>query len=220
MFTKILNSEKLSKTTKDYYQKKYDSVEKWCFAYKKLLSCLKIGTTSRIEGLNGIIKSQINASSRLVELFYRLLEVGSHALNLPFPDLSPLNAALIQSQADNALIKCIQPLISNFAFEQTVSNLLKAFSHQVKLYKGTYTVKISEEYEIKVEKEYITCPCKYFVTMGIPCSHLLSILIKYPSTSIEGLFRARWFKNNESANYGDSDLIMFCKDFLLNEGKL
>ena len=217
MFQKLLNSEKITQITKDYYKGKYNEVEKWCFAYKKLLPCLKIGTTSRLEGLNAIIKSQINASSSLVELFYRLLEIGNHALNLPFPDLSPINATLVESQVENTIIKSLKPLISDFAFEQTVSNLLKAFSHQVKLYKGTFTVKISDDYELKIEKEEFTCSCKYFSVFGIPCSHLLCICIKYPSFSVEELFRERWFKT-DSKNYVDTDIITFCKEFLLNEG--
>ena len=55
LFNKIFSKD-LTETTKNYYQEKFKTKEMWCMAYKKDLPCLRIGTTSRIEGMNAIIK--------------------------------------------------------------------------------------------------------------------------------------------------------------------
>ena len=52
----------LSTDIMDYFKKKYKLKEKWVFCFKKVLPCLKVNTTSRIEGLNSLIKALISLS--------------------------------------------------------------------------------------------------------------------------------------------------------------
>ena len=89
LFKKLLSLD-LSKQTKEYYEEKYKQKEKWSIAFKKSLPCLKINTTSRIEGLNTMIKSEITSSSQLIELFYRLLSIHEHILSKRYPDTDTL----------------------------------------------------------------------------------------------------------------------------------
>ena len=41
---------------------------------------------------------------------------------------------------------------SNYAFGQVTTNLKEAFNHEVKLYRGILTIKISDEYQLQVKK--------------------------------------------------------------------
>ena len=213
IFTKIQNAENITENIKDYFKEKFDEKDKWCYAYKKHLPCLKIKTTSRIESLNALIKAEIKASSSLIELFYRMINITQHSLNINYSDMDLLNASLLASQNENVVIKKVKNLISPYALDQTITNLFKAFNYQVKLYRGTFTIN-SDSFDIKIEKDKLECNCAYYKTMGIPCPDLLAICLKYPEINIEEFYRARWLKNHSSIELHDESIIDFCKNFL------
>jgi len=218
-YQKLLNLD-LTKETKDYYAAKYQEKEKWCMAFKKTLPCLKINTTSRIEGLNGIIKKNISVSNGLLELFYRLIEVSDNANNAVYSDCGIIHSQLLSNLESNLVLMYLKAVISPYAYSQTALNLSKAFNYEVKLYAGKFKVKGPEEPEVLISKSNsLCCECKYFCTMGLLCCHLLAIGIKYKEISLKDSIRDRWKIPNNSDNQNDKELIEFIKVFLSNQSK-
>ena len=194
--------------------------ERWCFAFKKDQPCLKINTTSRIESINAIIKSELNSSTCLIQLFYRVLQMSNHRLNSSYPDGNAYCGPLIESLSQNLIMVSLQESLSMYAFGQVATNLKEAFNHEVKLYRGILTIKVSDEYQIQVKKKsLLKCNCKYFLTIGLLCSHLLAVALKHKET-IPGLIksvRKRWLSENKSYEHSDSHVVEFCKSFLENQ---
>ena len=213
LFEKIL-SLNISETTKNYYKEKLDSKEMWCMAYKKDLPCLRIGTTSRIEGINAIIKAELNASSRLVELLLRMLDIHQHILNKNYFDGSNVSNLLLENLKENPLLKSIKESVSEYVYHQIALSISKSFELVPKLYKGKYTIIDKNEWKIEIDKVDPKCSCKYFVTTGIPCSHLISVALKNKDFPIQGLIKKRWLKEPFELNLSDSELINDIKSFL------
>ena len=213
LFEKIL-SLNISETTKNYYKEKLDSKEMWCMAYKKDLSCLRIGTTLRIEGINAIIKAELNASSRLVELLLRMLDIHQHILNKNYFDGSNVSNLLLENLKENPLLKSIKESVSEYVYHQIALSISKSFELVPKLYKGKYTIIDKNEWKIEIDKADPKCSCKYFVTTGIPCSHLISAALKNKDFPIQGLIKKRWLKEPFELNLSDSELINDIKSFL------
>jgi len=210
-------SLKLPDCTMKYYKDKFETKEAWCMAYKKDLPCLRIGTTSRIEGINAIIKTELNASSRLVELFLRMLQIHDHILNKRYADGGKVSELLLENLKDNILLLTVKERVSPFVFEQISLTILKSFQLSVKLYKGKYTVQEKDDFKLEIDKNDRTCSCKYYKTMGIPCCHLVSIFIKNKDYDIMDFIRERWILDLDSSQYLDGNLIQFVKEFLLRE---
>lgn len=218
IFEKIQNSSEVSASTKKYFKDKFDDRERWSYAFKKELPCLKIKTTSRIESMNSIIKSELNSSKCLVELFFRMLQITAHILNKPYTDINFYNRDLIESLKENVVMTSLKDVLSNHAYSQITHNLSSSFNHEVKLYRGMYTVKINQDYQIQIKKEpQLSCNCTYYKTIGLLCSHILAITVKHKELipSLEGSIRHRWLNSNDSRKNCDIELVNFCKDFLL-----
>ena len=209
----------MNQDTKNYYTAKYEEKEKWCMAFKKTLPCLKINTTSRIEGLNGIIKKNINASNGLLELFYRLIDISDHVNNATYSDGGIIHSQLLANLEVNLILLNLKPFLSPYSYFQTALNLSRAVNYDVKLYAGIFKIKGPDEEKVLIPKSnFLRCECKYFSTMGILCCHLLAIGIKYKEISLKESTRERW-KLINSNNENDEDLITFIKNFLNNQSK-
>ena len=219
LFDKIKKENRLSEKTKSYFQAKFETKERWCLAYKCDLPCLKINTTLRIEGINGVIKTELSSSSSLVELLYRLLNIANHKLNLPYPIGSQINQFLLETIENNPIIKNAKEYLSSYAFGQFVGNFIKASGNNSRLYRGIYTVETAEGRSYSIKKESILqCNCKYFLTMGIVCSHILCIVFQYKNLFLSTLkqsCKARWFKEINSKSLDDSLIVEECKNFLV-----
>ena len=165
----------------------------------------------------------MNSSTSLIQLFYLLLLIASNKLNSPYLERSNYNKSLVESLLQNDIMTHLNPLLSDFAYGQLALNLTQAFNHEVKLYRGVYTV-IMSEFEIKVQKDLpLNCRCSYFKTTGLLCSHLLSIALKHKEMipKLHESLRKRWNKENNSQQHSDEILVDHCKQFLQNyEGKL
>ena len=109
-------------------------------AYKKVLPCLKINTTSRIESINAIIEQEINSSSRITELFYRLLNIAKHRLNTTYPDNTQINQEYLKNLEKNSFLLNYKEKLSPYAYEQLALNFGSVYSFNVKLYKGIYKI--------------------------------------------------------------------------------
>jgi len=216
MFNKISEST-VGDKTKDYFKEKEETKEKWSYAFKKDLPCLKINTTSRLEGINAVIKSYMNSSTSLIQLFYYMLSISESKLNCPYLEKSNYNKVLVESLSKNDIMMHLKTILSDYAYGQSALNLTQAFNYEVKLYKGIYTVIINLEYEIKLQKQFpLTCSCTYYLTIGLPCSHLLSIALKHKDviSNLNRSVRERWLKENNSGQHSDQALIDCCKEFL------
>ena len=220
LFEKIKELE-LPAKTKDYYKNKYKEKGKWCMAFKKALPCLKINTTSRLEGLNSIIKKEINSSSHLVELFYRLIDIFDHSQNTSYSDCVKIHSQLLENLEANVFLKNFKELLSPYAYSQIALNLSQAFSYDVKLYGGILKVKHPTDQEICITKsQSIECKCKYFMVMGLLCPHLIAIGMKYKEINLKGCIRDRWMKYHDSASLNDSNLVDFIRNYLMDKRKV
>ena len=219
IFDKIKSLE-LSDATKNYYNEKFETKEQWCMAYKKDLPCLRIGTTSRIEGINAIVKTELNASSRLVELLLRMLQIHEHILNTNYSDSSAVSNLLLENLKENSILKAVKNNVSDFVYNQIALSISKSFDLSVKLYKGKYTITGKGDFKVEINKEDPKCSCKYFQTMGIPCSHLISIVFKNKDISIFKFIKERWIKESDNEAVFDSHLTDKIKEFLLQKDQL
>ena len=217
IFQLIADSE-ASPKVKEYFQNKYENKHLWCLAFKTNLPCLKINTTSRIEGLNNVIKKELNASTRLMELVYRLMLVGSNILQNSYPDLKQVDNQLYESLENNIILARYKHYLSKYAFRHMTPNLSRAFNYEVKLYAGIYKVSDENENERKIKKlPTMDYTCSYYLTIGVPCAHLISIALKDKLTDLKGNIRERWLKANDSASLCDDVLVIFIKRFLQRE---
>ena len=218
----------LSPETIAYFKKKYELKEKWAFCFKKVLPCLKINTTSRIEGLNSLIKANINLSTRLTELIHFMLKMHKDIMNKPFSAGNKVSAELLQDLEKLELLQPFKTILSQFAFEEIARNFLYSWSIEMSEQRGFFIFKQKEnpEYEFKVKKPsglrakaLAECDCSYFKTMGLPCSHLFAIAQKNKNgVSLESTIRKRWLKKDSFEKFEDSKLIEAIDVFL--KGKL
>ena len=219
-FFKNLLDLDLGLETKSYYQEKYNTKEKWCMAFKKTLPCLKINTTSRIEGLNAIIKKEINSSAGIVELFYRLINISNHMLNITYSDSGVIHSDHLNALEEHFILKNLKNYLSPYAYAQTALNLSKSFLYELKLYSGVYKIKHPEEPEIQIQKaENMACVCKYYRTMGILCPHLIQVGLRYKVSNMNNCIRERWKADHQSHTFQDTKLSEFIQNFLIQEGK-
>lgn len=224
-FFKELLELDLPQKTKTYYTEKYNERENWSMAYKKTLPCLKINTTSRIEGINSIIKKEISSSTTLLELFCRLLSIADHALNVNYPDDQDIHSLLLENLENVNILKSLKPNLSSYSYAQVALNLNSSYNYEVRLYAGIYKIKnkySEEEFQIK-KGELVRCKCKYYATMGLPCPHLIALALKYKDINLLETIRSRWNANNNSKEFEETSLIEFTRQFLLkmsDEGKM
>jgi len=218
IFEKIL-SLKIPEKSKSYYDEKFETKEAWCMAYKKSLPCLRIGTTSRIEGINAIVKTELNLSSRLVELLLRMLQINDHILNKSYSDGNLVSDLLLENLKDNSLLISIKDLVSEYVYKQVALSISKSFDLIPKLYKGVYTITTKDGFNIEIDKKNPNCTCKYYTTMGIICSHLVAVVLKNKDFLVQRFIRKRWIKDPFEKDLSDMKIIAGIKDFLMQEEK-
>lgn len=210
----------LPEKTKNYFQDKYNAKEKWSFAYKKSLPCLKVGTTSRIESLNSLIKKAVSSSSRLCELLHRLLKLHNNILNKPCPHYRTISEKVIKDLENITLLLELKNYLSKWAYEQCALNLSQSWTFEVKSQKNRIILEDKEnEYKIELEKgtktEPLQCKCLYWNTMGLPCHHIFAIAKQFPKlVDLKSMIRPRWLKMETFENYQDTSMIQFIDEYL------
>lgn len=204
----------LPESTRKYYEDKYEQRDRWSMAFKKTLPCLKINTTSRIEGLNAIIKSEIASSSQLTELFYRLLSIHDHILAKSYSDSDILSDSAISVLENCRALKKIKGKATDFLYKQMALSCSNALRLDVSLYGGVYSIKEDGVTLRQIDKTTLNCECKYFVTMGIPCEHLAAISGRYENICLISKIRSRWVCDTSTNIENSSLLKQFIKDFL------
>jgi len=104
--------------------------------------------------------------------------------------------------------------ISDPPYHEVAHNSPLALAPHVSLYNGIYKVKVDGDYCLQITKETpLVCHCKYSVTMGLPCSHLCAIFIKYNGAPAPCV-RARWGGDDLGGLTADPRLLAFMKSFL------
>lgn len=200
----------------------------WSLAYKKSLPCLQIGTTSRIESLNSLIKDSLSHSSRICELLHRMLKLHSHILNKPLCTSKVISDQFLEELENINLLSQLKDITSQWAYKQCAVNLSQSWGFEIKSSKSVVIIKDPEtDYSLeldKMKKGFLTCKCSYFIIMGLPCKHLFAIAKEFPKlVNLKTNVRARWLKINSFVDFDDSLLINIIDDQILkqaNDGKI
>ncbi len=215
----------LPQKTKEYFLDKYESKEKWALAYKKQLPCLQIGTTSRIEGLNSLIKEAILSSIGICELIYRMLKLHTQILSKPFSGNKVVSMQLIQDLESISLFSQLKSYISKWAYEKCALSLSQSWGFEIKNLKKTIILKSTENgYSFELWKSHnnkpLECKCSFFVTMGLPCNHLFAIGKQFPKlVDLKGVIRRRWLQQDSFPKFEDSTIINVIKEEFLEKSK-
>jgi len=212
-FEKLFALE-LSKETRSYYEDKYEKKELWSMTFKKTLPCLKINTTSRIESLNALIKSEISSSSRLIELFYRLLSIHENILSKGYSDTEHLSQQALAVLENSKVLSKFKDKVSDYLYNQLALSCSQALKLDVTLYNGVYNVKENNTLLMQITKDDLNCTCKHFMSLGIPCMHLVAVANRYPNISLHEKIRGRWTQDHSSLDGNDEFLHKLVKDFL------
>jgi len=181
MFESIFELD-LPDKTKEYYQDKYDTKEKWSYCYKKSLPCLKVNTTSRIEGLNALIKESLNLSKGIGEIFHKVLKMHLSILNKPYTSENKLSQQVLTDLSKMATLNQLDNILSVRAYQECAISFSQSWNLEVHDHRRSYIFKdkLNEDYEFSLIKssgstKILFCTCAYFVTLGLPCSHLFAL---------------------------------------------
>jgi len=212
--------EDIKDKTKNYFEEKYQTKESWAYCYRKNLPCLRIKTTSRIEGLNGIIKENVSLSTGLCELFHRLLKLHSHKLNKPFPSSDIISDAVLKDLENFEILSNLKNLLSNWSYQQCALSISQSFNFSVKKKGKTYIIHENEkDFDFIFDlKQGFECMCSYYITMGLPCKHLFALAREHPTVvDLKEKVRGRWLKANIPKHFEDLDSIQMIDNYLLQK---
>jgi len=67
--SEILDSKEITETEKNYLEEKLKMKERWAKSFVKSRFCGGVCTTSRIEGLHGVLRRYLNSNSSLQKVF-------------------------------------------------------------------------------------------------------------------------------------------------------
>ena len=95
----------------------------------------------------------------------------------------------------------------------------KSLRYDVSLYNGIYNVKEEGVILVQISKETLDCSCKHFVTMGIPCDHLMALSNRYENISLITKIRERWLVKKTLNEIFCTPLKKFVQDFLAQQPK-
>ena len=96
----------------------------------------------------------------------------------------------------------------------------KSLRYDVSLYNGIYNVKEEGVILVQISKETLDCSCKHFVTMGIPCDHLMALSNRYENISLITKIRERWLVKKTLNKIFSTPLKNLSKIFLLSSPKV
>lgn len=212
----------LSEKTKVYFEEKFSTKDLWAFAYRKNLPCLRVKTTSRIEGLNSLIKESLSLSSRLCEVFYRMLQMHNNIMNKPYPSSTKINDSVLKGLENMTILKDLKGSLSDWAYRECASNFSTNWNFITKKVRRNYIITDKEtNYEITLSKASpIHCICSYYTTMGLPCNHLFALVRDYPdSLNLLETVRNRWLSSHLALQFEDSQLFLHLKNHLLEKLK-
>ena len=204
----------LPEKSRTYFDRKYSIKEKWAYCYKKTLPCLKVATTSRIEGLNSLIKENISLSTSICELFHRILKMHTSITNKPYPSQKKLSSQVLEDLGKMISLKQLESLLSAWAYQECAVSFSQSWNLEVKSNRKAYifTDKLNEEYEFTIQKPIRSagplCSCAYFMTLGLPCPHLFALSRDYSNVvDLKTSIRRRWLKVASFQQFEDKQLI-------------
>jgi len=206
----------------DYWNEKYSIKEQWSLCFQKTLPSLKVHTTSRIEGLNELIKKNINLSTSVCELFHSMLKMHENILSKIYPSEKKISFQLLQDLEKLFILNQLKNHLSIWAYEECALTSSKSWNFDVKMHLQNviFTSKLQANYEFLVKKpkrnEKFICDCMYYLTMGLPCVHMFSFARFFPKQiDLINSVRNRWLKFNSFVAYEEKLLLEVIEKELL-----
>jgi len=201
LFTLLL--ENLSGNQKIYFENLYERKHYWSRAYNKLNS-LDSHCTGIVENINKHLKQHVGLKCSLVEYFYRVIlfttEFNNHD-TLSIEETISYETYKNLFQHSHFFVNA-KPYVSEYALKKLVVNGIKSMSWTIDPRKPLEMSK-GDNIEIKYtlfqdENNLLSCPCTSFLSLGLPCEHILKALTHQQKESqILQYVNQRWFSSEE-----------------------
>ena len=195
--------ENLSDNQKGYFKKLYEKKQYWSRAYNKENS-LDSHCTGLVENINKHLKHHVSLKCSLVEYLYRVILFTTEfnlydALSIDEEISFQSNYSLLQF---SPFILIAKPFISEFALKKLVINSIKSIQWKTNAQKSLEVTRGDNE-EIKYtliedDKHLLQCPCTSFLSLGLPCEHVLKVLTnQQKEKEIMNYINNRWLKSKD-----------------------